>query len=327
MQTNLIVSIIVALSLVLCPLAALFKGGETRDVSAVAEDIVYTSENDTISVMSPSTGEINSVEMREYIIGCVAAEMPAKYHTEALKAQAVASYTYAKKTLEQNKKLKNSLLGDADITDSPDTHQAYINQDGRKEKWGENFDEYEKKISQAVDEVYGSYLTYDGETVLAVYHSISAGTTQSAESLWGVEIPYLISVESAGDRLSPDYISVNKFSEKEFAEICGKHGIDCDVNGKNLAEKTEKDDSGYVLSVTVAGKEIAAAKFREMFSLKSSCFDIGYDDGEYTITCKGYGHGAGMSQYGADYMARQGFDWREILAHYYTGTDISYENG
>jgi len=326
MQTNLIVSIIVALSLILCPLAALF-GDKTEYVSAETEQIVYTSVNDTISVMSPSTGEINNVEMREYIIGCVAAEMPAKYHTEALKAQAVASYTYAKKTLEQNKKSKKSLFGGADITDSPDTHQAYISQDERKEKWGEKYEEYEKKISAAVDEVYGCYLTYNGETALAVYHSISAGSTQSAESLWGVEIPYLIGVESIGDRLSPDYISVNKMSEKEFEEICKKNGVDTDKSGENLVEKTEKDDDGYVLSVTVAGKEIAATKFREMFSLKSNCFDIGYDDGEYTITCKGHGHGAGMSQYGADYMARQGFSWREILAHYYTGTDISSENG
>lgn len=327
MQTNLIVSIIVALSLVFCPLAALFKGNETMDVSTVTEDIVYASGNDTISVMSPSTGKIKNVEMREYVIGCVAAEMPAKYHTEALKAQAVASYTYAKKTLEQNKKSSKSTLKGADITDSPDTHQAYINQDERKEKWGEKYEEYENKISSAVDEVYGFFLTYNGEIALTVYHSISAGTTQSAESLWGVDIPYLTGVESVGDRLSPDYISVSKFSEKEFKEICEKYGADSDKSKIDCVEKTEKDDNGYVLSVTVGDKKFAATKFREMFSLRSNCFEIEYVDGEYIITCKGHGHGAGMSQYGADYMARQGFSWREILAHYYTGTDISSENG
>ena len=326
MQTNLIVSIIVALSLVLCPVAAL-TGGETKTVATVTEDAVYGYENDTISVMSSSDGKINNIDMREYLTGCVAAEMPANYHTEALKAQAVASYTYAKKTLEKNKKEKNSVLGGADISDSPDTHQGYINQDERKEKWGEKYEEYEKKISAAVDEAYGSFLTYNGETALAVYHSISAGATQSAESLWNVEIPYLISVESVGDKLSPDYISVNKFSGKEFEKLCKKCGVNTDKSEKNLVEKTEKDDDGYVLSVTVAGKEIAATKFREVFSLKSNCFEIEYDNGEYTITCKGHGHGAGMSQYGADYMARQGFSWREILNHYYPGTDISCENG
>ncbi|MEE1010707.1 MAG: stage II sporulation protein D [Acutalibacteraceae bacterium] len=326
MQTNLIVSIIVALSLVLCPVAAL-TGGETKTVATVTEDAVYGYENDTISVMSSSDGKINNIDMREYLTGCVAAEMPANYHTEALKAQAVASYTYAKKTLEKNKKEKNSVLGGADISDSPDTHQGYINQDVRKEKWGEKYEEYEKKISAAVDEVYGSFLTYNGETALAVYHSISAGSTQSAESLWNVEIPYLISVESVGDKLSPDYISVNKFSGNEFEKLCKKCGANTDKSEKNLVEKTEKDDDGYVLSVTVAGKEIAATKFREVFSLKSNCFEIEYDNGEYTITCKGHGHGAGMSQYGADYMARQGFSWREILNHYYPGTDISCENG
>lgn len=319
MQTNLIISIIVAFSLLVCPAAALF-GGEIRSASVEEEKIVYDYGDDTISVMSPSTGKINKVEMREYIIGCVAAEMPAKYHTEALKAQAVASYTYAKKTLEQNEKSKNSVLGDADITDSSDTHQGYINQDERKEKWGDKFEEYEKKISAAVDEVYGFFLTYNGETALAVYHSISAGTTQSAEGLWGVEIPYLISVESVGDKLSPDYISSSKFDENEFEELCKKCGVEPDFELK-------KDDDGYVRSVVSDDKSIAASKFRETFSLRSNCFEIEYEDGEYTVTCKGYGHGVGMSQYGADYMARQGFDWQEILAHYYTGTDISSENG
>ena len=321
MNTNLVISIIVAVSLILCPVAAVFCKDETQAAEEILTEAQSNYTADEISVMSPSTGKINNVEMREYIIGCVAAEMPAKYHTEALKAQAVASYTYAMKTREQNKNSKNSSFGGADITDSPDTHQAYINQDERKEKWGEKFEEYEKKISSAVDDVFGIFMTYNGEAVLAVYHSISAGSTQSAENLWGVEIPYLISVESAGDKLSPDYISTSKFSEKEFAELCEECGIKTD--GEINIGEMKKDENGYVVSVMLCGNEISAAKFREVFSLRSNCFDIRYSDGEYIITCKGYGHGAGMSQYGADYMARQGFSWREILEHYYTGIEIS----
>lgn len=319
MQTNLILCIIVAVSLILCPIVALGSEAEATPLPAV---ITQSNEENYISVMSPVTGKINKVGMREYVIGCVAAEMPAVYHTEALKAQAVASYTYAKKTLEQNKKSKKSALNGADITDSPDMHQGYLSNNERKEKWGEKYEEYENKISSAVDEVFGLYLEYNGETVLAVYHSISAGATQSAENLWGSEIPYLISVESQGDRLSPDYIAKSVFDKSEFKSLAKDCGTKLSGDAEEWIEDIEINDDGYASAVVMGGKEVAASKFREVFSLRSPCFDIEYDNGEFIITCKGHGHGAGMSQYGADYMARQGLVWHEILAHYYVNTNI-----
>lgn len=320
MRTSLILCIIVTLSLILCPVAALGSGNESEEAVA-SVSAVYESD-EYISVMSPSTGNISRMNMKEYIIGCVAAEMPALYHSEALKAQAVASYTYAKKVLEQNKNEKKALFGGADITDSPDTHQAYINQTARKEKWGNNFEEYENKIKAAVEEVFGCYMMYDGATVLAVYHSISAGVTQSAENLWGEEIPYLVSVESHGDKLSPDYVSKSVFDEKEFKSLAKDCGARLSGDAEDWIEDIIINSSGYVSAVVMNGKEIAASKFRDAFSLRSPCFDIEYSDGEFTVECKGYGHGAGMSQYGADYMARQGFEWSEILKHYYTGVEI-----
>lgn len=323
MRTSLILSIVIALSLILCPIAALGSDKQAED-AAVNVTGEYEGE-ELISVMSPSTGDISSMDMREYIIGCVAAEMPALYHTEALKAQAVASYTYAKKVLEQNKNSKKSMFGGADITDSPDMHQGYINEEARKEKWGDDFEEYENKIKAAVDEVLGCYMTYNGETVLAVYHSISAGVTQSAENLWGSEIPYLISAESQGDKLSPNYINESVYSEKEFKSLAKDCGVRLSGDAENWVEEVKINGNGYVSAVVMNDKEIAASKFREAFSLRSPCFDIEYSGGEFTVTCKGYGHGAGMSQYGADYMARQGCTWREILLHYYTGVEIEKE--
>ncbi|MBQ2841594.1 MAG: stage II sporulation protein D [Clostridia bacterium] len=325
MRVNLIICIIIALALILCPVAAL---GSTPEDDAVTEVFAESAESIAkeekyISVMSSSTGKIERVGMREYVVGCVAAEMPAEYHTEALKAQAAACYTYAKKTCEQNEKHKDSDLGDADITDSHETHQGYLSKNLRKEKWGEKFNEYEAKITAAVDEVFGYYLTYNGKTALAVYHAISAGTTQSAETLWGSEIPYLVSVESAGDRLSPDYISTYKFSENEFKKAAKECGAKLSGDSEEWIKKTEKDDSGYVTSVTLGAQKISASKIREKFNLRSLCFDIDYSDGEFVFTCYGYGHGVGMSQYGADYMARQGFSWREILEHYYPGTELT----
>lgn len=327
MRTSLIICIIIAVSLILCPAAALAEGVFDNDnaqkVVALQNEETYNGEY--ISVMSSSTGKTEKIKLREYIIGSVAAEMPALYHTEALKAQAVASYTYAKKVGEQNEKYKESYLGDADITDSPDTHQGYIDEKRRREKWGDNFEEYEKKIEDAVDEVFGYFMTYNGDTALAVYHSNSAGKTQSAKTLWGTEIPYLISVESPGDKLSPDYVTTHEFSKSEFKKLAKNCDISLDGDAEEWVNELTKADSGYIMSVRLGSTEVSASKFREEFGLKSCCFDIDYNDGEFTVTCYGYGHGAGMSQYGADYMARQGCTWREILKHYYTGIEIDSE--
>lgn len=327
MSTSLVVCIIITVSLLLCPAAAfadrITDEDETKKVIAVQTEGEY--EGEYISVMSSSTGKTEKIKLREYIIGSVAAEMPANYHTEALKAQAVASYTYARKVSEQNEKYKESYLGEADITDSPDTHQGYIDEKRRREKWGDNFEEYEKKIENAVDEVFGYFMTYNGDTALAVYHSNSAGRTQSAKTLWGSDIPYLISVESPGDKLSPDYMSTHNFSKSEFKKLAKKCDINLDGNADEWVGELTEADSGYVVSVRLGSTEVSASKFREEFGLKSCCFDIDYSDGEFTVTCYGHGHGAGMSQYGADYMARQGSTWREILKHYYVGIEFDSE--
>lgn len=324
MRINLIICIVLALALIICPVAAL--GSEISDsveLPETTEKLIQTAdEKEYISVMSSSTGRIEKLGMREYIVGCVAAEMAAAYHSEALKAQAVASYTYAKKTREQNEKHKDSSLGKADISDSAETHQGYLNQKQRKEKWGEKYEEYETKITAAVDEVFGRYLAYDGETALAVYYAISAGSTQSARSLWGSDIPYLISVESPGDRLSPDYMSTAKFSESEFKKLAKKCGASLGGDADEWLGATEKSDSGYTTSITLGNDKISASKIRDEFGLRSLCFDVAYTGDEFVFTCRGYGHGVGMSQYGADYMARQGFSWSEILMHYYPGTEI-----
>lgn len=324
MRINLIICIIIAIAMILCPVAALGSVPDEKIPEIPSEDKTADSEaeGDFISVMSSSTGKIEKVGMREYVVGCVAAEMSALYHTEALKAQAVACYTYAKKTCEQNGKHKDSSLGAADITDSPDTHQGYLGKKQRKEKWGEKYDEYEAKITEAVDEVFGYYLSYDGETALALYHAISAGATQSAESMWGSVIPYLISVESPGDKLSPDYESKTVLSKEEFRKAAKSCGVKLTGDADGWLKKNEKDEYGYTKSLTLGDEKISGSKIREEFGLRSQCFDAEYSEGEFVFICRGYGHGVGMSQYGADYMARQGFSWKEILLHYYPGTEI-----
>ncbi len=319
MRKYIIIAVISALALTVCPAAAL-KKPEAEPPSAAVQTSYEQPSRGYISVMATDSGEISKIELCEYLIGCVAAEMPANYHTQAIKAQAVASYTYAKRTAEQNRKNKFSK---ADITDSPLEHQGYINKEKRKEKWGKNFEENEAKISSAIDEIYGTYLTFENETALTVFHSISAGKTQSAKNLWGSEIPYLSSVVSIGDKLSPNYKSEYRFEKDTIKKLAESCGAKLGKEAENWLGDVKYSDDGYVVSVKIGSSEISGAKIREALGLRSNYFQISYSSGEFLIECCGYGHCVGMSQYGADYMARQGSTWQEILMHYYPGTEIN----
>lgn len=321
MKTYLILCLVLAVAMLLCPVAAL--GGNSPDETREVFQTVDSGDSEEfISVMSPSTGDIEKVKLREYVIGSVAAEMNATSHTQALRAQAVASYTYAKREKEKNRKTISSYFSRADISNDPSTHQGYINEKQRKEKWGEKFEEYEAKIEAAVDEVYGIYVAYDGETALTVYHAISGGKTQSAKNMWGSEYPYLSSVVSDGDKLSPDYISKQSFTVSEFENLVSECGVKVSGDVSEWVEEVTKNDDGYTSFVRICDMDIEAEKIRNAFSLRSMSFDVEYDGENFVFTCKGYGHGVGMSQYGADYMARQGFSWQEILLHYYAGAEI-----
>ena len=325
MRAYAVLCIVLTLAVFLCPIAALGAQKDENEQSFnlyESKDENSHGEDDYISVMSSSSGETEKIKLREYVIGAVAAEMSPLYHTQALKAQAVACYTYAKRQKENSEKTISSYFSRADITDDPATHQGYINEKQRKKKWAENYEEYEAKIEAAVDEVFGIYLEYEGETALAVYHAISAGNTQSAKSLWGKEYPYLSSVSSSGDKLSPDYITQKSFTAAEFKKLAKECGARPDGEPENWLGEITKNDDGYTSFLRIGTTDVEAAEIRNAFSLRSTCFDCGFDGEKFIFTCKGYGHGVGMSQYGADYMARQGFSWQEILQHYYPATEI-----
>lgn len=315
MRKYAIMAALLAAAMLLCPLAAVGKAEETVDsvTNEIRPVLSHTVKDSTeyITVMSSATGQTTELEMREYLIGCVAAEMPPDYHEEALKAQAVVSYTYAKRITDNSADF---------ISDSPMMHQGYASKQERLDDWGADFEKNEQRIASAVDEVMGQTVTYNGEAALTVYHSISAGQTQSAESLWGENYPYLQSVPGEGDKLSPDFISVESFTPEEFSEKL------------EISEEAEisvgeiKTENGYVTSAVISGKTFTGAEIREALELKSNSFEIECTNEKVTVTCKGHGHGVGMSQYGADYMARQGSTWQEILLHYYPSTVIAQAN-
>lgn len=324
MSNKGLILILLVLVLLVCPVAAM--GGEKTDISETETSVEKTqaaadvSEEDTILVLSSSTKKVSEIEMFEYVVGAVAAEMPATYHSQALRAQAVACYTYALKVRQND---SDESLGGAHISDSSDKHQGYIDKSARKEKWGDKYETYEKKIEEAVTDVLGKKLTFDGELITAAFHAISAGRTFSSEEVWGHEVAYLQSVTSAGDKLSPDYSRTVVFTHEQFKKaVKNLDGVKLGDDPEKWLGDIKKTDSGYVESVEIGGAKLTGVQVREALELRSSAFEIEYEDEIFRVTTNGYGHGVGMSQYGADYMARQGSKWDEILLHYYKGAKI-----
>lgn len=310
--------IILIAILLICPLAAT-GGAKTpeKDGNDVTKANVQDGD-DSILVLSSSTKKINEIDMFEYVVGAVAAEMPPTYHSQALRAQAAVCYTYAVK----KRSSPDPSLGGADITDDSAVHQGYLDSTARKEKWGDKYETYEKKIEEAVKDVFGKTIVYDGEPITAAFHAISCGQTFSAQEIWGKDVPYLQSVTSAGDKLSPDYTSTLTLTSDEFKKAFAGSGAEFGDKAEKWIGETKKTDSGYISCAVIGGKDFTGTQVREKLGLRSACFEIKYSDGEFKITAHGYGHGVGMSQYGADYMARQGSDWQEIIKHYYTGAEI-----
>lgn len=330
---NYVISIIfIFISLIITPIATLSaeidvnktqKSTEvykTDTTTEKSENTADTPEN-VITVFLNEKNENLTVSEFEYVCGSVAAEMPLMYHEEALKAQAIACYT---NSLRLKSSTDKSLTNGADISDNPSIHQGYITKEARKEKWGDDFNKYEAKLETAVKEVLGEYLTYEDEYCLCAFSAICTGTTESAENIWGEKIPYLVSVKSNGDTLSPAYSSTATFSKSQFISIMKDSGvaIDTKANLSDIIDKPKTSKAGTVLKIKINKKELTGEEIRNAFSLRSSAFKITTTENEVTFKVSGYGHGVGMSQYGADFMARQGSTYEEILKHYYKNTEI-----
>ena len=321
MKNYLILILFCAISILFIPLAMAEPSSAPESTTQPATEQLTVTENnetnqpETISVFRTVNNKAEEITFFEYVCGSVAAEMPLAYNEEALKAQAVACYTNA---LRQ----KNSgTEKNGDISDDTAVHQGYIDADQRKEKWGKDFDKYEKKLQKAVRAVEGEALYYKNQLCVAAFCAISNGKTEDAENLWGTKMPYLVSVDSEGDTLSPTYASTVSFSKEEFLEIAQKLGADKEKLSdlKTSIKITKKSLSGTVLKISVGGKEFTGEEIRKAFSLRSPTFTVKTTKNAVTFNVSGYGHGIGMSQYGANYLAENGYSYKDILEHYYSG--------
>lgn len=289
------------------------------------EEFVFDESSDKpYLVLDSETGQINEISVRDYVIGAVAAEMPASFEPEALKAQAVAAHTYAERQRNIQHESPDSTLGTADFSDDPNKYQSFFTNEQIRRYFGDNYRTHYEKISAAVDDVLDYILVYDNEPIIAAFHSMSSGTTESAENAWGTAVDYLISVDSSSDISAPRYTDEVKITESFLKSRLEKvfEGVDLGDDPHDWIKIVDISDSGTVLTAEVGDITVTGAEIRDAFGLRSADFEISFDDSDAVFTTHGFGHGVGMSQYGANSMALDGKSWKQILAHYYPNANI-----
>lgn len=276
----------------------------------VEEQHFIFSSNTTIRILRSKTGKIEVVPLEEYVMGVVAGEMPVSFEEEALKAQAVASRSYVMyQVLKSQKK-------DYDVVDTV-LNQVYIDSDTLKNKWKDKYQEYYDKIVQAVEETSYQYLVYKGEVANAMFFSTSTGYTENSEDVFVSKVPYLRSVKSEWDNISPVFQYTTNYSKEDFLGLLKLPSSD-----KITINILDKTNTGRIKKVKINGKNYTGKEVASLLKLKSNCFSITENGNKVTIKTKGYGHGVGMSQYGAQGMAKSGYTYDQILKHYYTGVEI-----
>lgn len=292
---------------------------------STASDAEYAYQDDTVSVRVLIDGKVTPMTMSRYLTGVVAAEMPASFGMEALKAQAVAART---ETLYHMLEYTSQSHPDADVCADPCCCQAYKSEDELRQKWGDTYDGYIKKIADAVHSTDGECLTYGNTPIQAVFHSSSAGLTANSEEVWENSLPYLVSVKSpelAAD--VPNYVSSVTVSLSDFKQTVLKNYPDAvfpdDV--KKWVTDIMHTDSGRIGTVKLGGVTVTGPVLRSMFGLRSTAASIEIDDNNVVFTTTGYGHGVGMSQYGANAFAQAGKSYKDILTWYYKGITFANE--
>ena len=264
----------------------------------------------TITIKDSKTNVISTVDLEEYIIGVVAAEMPASFNIEALKAQAIASRTYA------TFKMANTTAAYDVVTDVTD--QSYITNEEMQAKWKEDYDIYYEKIKNAVNSTKGMVMLYNDEVIEAYYFSMSNGYTEDVSLVFSEDREYLQSVKSIYDNEELNNFQVTKqFNKNDF---CQKLEIKCkEIKISNI----NRSNTNRVNTLKVNDKIFKGTRFRSLLGLRSTDFDIEIKNGIVEITTRGYGHGVGMSQYGANGMAKAGYSYEEILNYYYKNIKIT----
>lgn len=327
MMTKVCITILaVVLFMVLMLPAVVLQSCKPMLRSSEQSQLPTQAPQTVIKLYHHKTKQIEQLALEEYIKGVVAAEMPAEFQDEALKAQAVAARTYA---ISHMKAFGGNGLAqtEADISDDIQVGQAWLSTAELEDKWGKAaYAVYWPKISRAVDATMGIVATFQGELIRAVFHSTCGERTASAQEVWGFDYPYLQSVSCRWDSLSPRYHDTKHMALATAAETLG---TDIDVrpvfgsSAGSRIEILEKTTSGRVQRVQIGQRTFSGQEVREKLNLRSTNFQMAIEDGQLVVTTIGYGHGVGLCQYGANGMAQEGRSYQDIIRYYYQGVTLA----
>lgn len=314
MKTNKNLSIVAVVMLILAVISFAFKKsetnfnlGETIGPFPLEEEAPSTT---SISIKIKIGEKTEILDLEEYIVGVVAGEMPASFEMEALKAQAVASRSYALYR-------KNKSTGLYDLSNDTNT-QVYLGDEDMKAKWGAQYQMYRDKIESAVNSTRGEVLSYQGDVIEAFYFAMSSGTTNESAMVFGEKRDYLQSVESVYDTEQ-----LNGFSKEVYfskGDFKSKLGLSCD---DIVVDAIERSSSNYIDEIVICSKTFKGTQIRSLLGLRSTDFDIEVLLDDVKIVTRGYGHGVGMSQYGANGYAKARYTYEDILHHYYTDVELT----
>lgn len=332
MKKTLACAVLYLLCILLLPLAGLLRpaSGSTQPPPEISSDAPpAASQAEPPAAQPPQSDlliwdsgakELLTVPMRDYLIGAVASEMPPTWPDEALKAQAIACHSYA---LYQQQKAGPDASVTGYFSADPARRQGFMTDDVLRSYWGSAYEENYARLSALVDSVLNQVLTWEGQPAAACYHAISCGSTESSQNVWEESLPYLQGVDSPLDLTSPDYEKSVTYTAQQMLDALTLNGSGVEL--KDLPQKewfgaSTFTPAGYVETIQVGGVPMSGTQLRQLLGLRSACFEITYEDGVFTVTTKGYGHGVGLSQYGANALALSGKCCQEILEFYYPGT-------
>lgn len=268
-----------------------------------------------LTLYDASAGQNIEVAVTEFLAGAAACEMPATWPEEALLAQMVASHSYA-------------LAQETPMHVNSAQCLGWTSAEVLKARWGDHFDEWYDRLCRLAGEAAGALLLYEDEPAAACYHAISSGHTEASQNVWLAALPYLQGVDSPWDRQAEGYeVTVEYSAEQLSSALAGLLGAAPEGDEESWFGTMQWDSAGYVESVEVCGQRLTGSQLRGALGLRSACFAIAWRGGQFVVTTRGYGHGVGLSQYGAKAMAEGGSSWQEILAYYFPGTSVSAGGG
>ena len=281
------------------------------------EDPLLADAREPILLYDEAAGQTVSVSPADYMAGAVASEMPLTWPEDALIAQMVASHTYALYCRDHGGSDTEGWLRVNSALASGWTDEAPL-----RARWGDEFEQNWARLIELAGQAADALVVYEDAPALTAYHAISSGHTEASSQVWGESLPYLCGVDSVWDKYSDEYEVTIRYSDTQFAAAAASLGLTLEGDPEDWIGASLWDKAGYVQSIEIGGAPYGGTAVRDALDLRSACFAIAWRGGQFVITTRGYGHGVGLSQYGAKAMAEGGASWQEILEYYFPGCTV-----